>query len=310
MTTDDNNKLIGIITKGIGGIYTVRLDNGSFEESMIRGGIRSKKITPAIGDRVVLEPSGDPDIKYVISKIMDRSSYLVRPTVANLDCLLLTFAVKDPEPDLKLLDKLLVISAVINVEPVIIFTKCDLDSENALKLFEVYKNAGFKCLMSHGDTMPDEDELVKLTGKKAFSGFAGPSGVGKSTLCNHFLDDSKMTVGDISERLKRGKHTTRHVELFEFSDGFLSDTPGFTSLSLEELGIDYRQVRLGFPEIIRLSEDCKYSDCRHRSIKDCAVSASVGQPNGVDAGRLERFRELEGELYDNRNNFSGRKRYT
>lgn len=299
--------LSGKITKGLGGIYGVKLEDGTTVNASCRGVFRKAKITPTIGDNVLVSPSGDPDVEYVVDKILPRKSYLIRPAVANIDVLLLCFAVKDPEPDLKLLDKMLIICALINVKPIIVFTKSDLDMDAALTLKKIYEDAGFDCLLSSKDNPVNPERVFEISSKNMCFGFAGPSGVGKSTMCNHLLEGDVMKVGDISDRLKRGKHTTRHVELFEFYDGYLMDTPGFTSLSLFELGVEYKQVVLGYPEIIRVSEECRFDDCRHISERDCAVISSVG--DRIDKGRYDRYVELEEELYNKRNDYSGRRKF-
>lgn len=297
----------GKITKGLGGIYGVKTSDGKEVNASCRGVFRKSKITPTIGDNVCISPSGDPDVEYVIDKILPRKSYLIRPSVANVDALLLCFAVKDPEPDLKLLDKMLIICALINVKPVIIFTKADLDKKEASNLFKIYSNAGFDCLISSEANPISANDIFEITGEEVCLGFAGPSGVGKSTLCNSLLEGDVMKVGGISERLKRGKHTTRHVELFDFYKGFIMDTPGFTSLSLFELGVEYKQVIKGYPEIEKEAQGCRFDDCRHITERDCAVRDCVGKT--IDKGRYNRYVELEEELYNQRNDYSGRRKF-
>ncbi|MBQ4270565.1 MAG: ribosome small subunit-dependent GTPase A [Clostridiales bacterium] len=291
----------GIITRGVGGTYKVRV-KGEDRLCQIRGGIRHKKLTPAVGDRVRIAPSGDPDVPYVLEKIKTRKNSLVRPPLANVDNLVLVCAVKDPEPDLKLLDKMLIICAKLSIRPFVVFTKADLDPEKAEELCGIYKNAGIDCIISSPDNMVCKDQILDLT-SDGLTGLAGPSGAGKSTICNHLLEDEAMAVGDISERLKRGKHTTRHVELFPFGEGYLTDTPGFTSLDLFELGVTYEEVAGGYPEIIRASEGCRFSDCRHIAERDCAVLSGI--PDEIDPGRYDRYKEFYEFLYSQRNNYTG-----
>ncbi len=299
----------GIITKGVGGIYTVRDHlSGEYVSCAVRGGVkrRGHGMNPTVGDEVCYGPTGDPDIPFILEKIEPRHNLLIRPPLANVSNMLLTFAVCDPIPDLKLLDKMLIICRLKDIKPIIIFTKADLDPKQADKLIEIYSACGYTCFKSSHDNKPDSRKLMALTGK-GVTGFAGPSGVGKSTLCNYILDDEAMQVGEVSERLKRGKHTTRHVELFEFGEGFMSDTPGFTSLDLFDIGVEYDQVALGYPEIQSLSHGCKYDDCRHINEKDCAVREALG--SGVDPDRYARYKEFYEELYSKRNDYSGRKKY-
>lgn len=295
----------GIITKGVGGTYTVRVTKDDNRLCQIRGGIRHSKILPAVGDKVRIAPSGDPDIPYVLEKVLARKNSLVRPPLANIDNLILVFAVKEPEPDLKLLDKMLIICSTMDINPVIVFTKSDLDIDFANELYSTYKNAGYECYMSSPENRFSIEDAKRIT-NRGITSFAGPSGVGKSTLCNHILGDDAMLVGDISERLGRGKHTTRHVELFEFSDGFLTDTPGFTSLDLFELGVEYKSVIGGYKEIERISCGCRFDDCRHIAERDCAVRESLGDE--IDQGRYDRYKEFFEFLYSQRNNYTGSSR--
>lgn len=296
----------GVITKGVGGAYSVCIDGGKTRAAcQIRGGLRLGSIVPQAGDRVTIEPSGDPDLPYVITKILPRKNNLVRPPVANVDYLILTFSVTDPEPDLKLLDKLLIICANLDITPLIVFTKEDLGKEAAAKYLDEYSACGYQVLVSSKDSPVTAEALESITGN-GIAAFAGPSGVGKSTLCNRIIGKEHMEVGTISRKLKRGRHTTRHVELFDFGEGFITDTPGFTSLSLLQLGIGYKEVPAGYPEIYKFTGKCKYDDCRHIKEEGCVVreALSLGQ---IGEERYNRYREFSEELYNERNNYKRRK---
>ena len=296
----------GVITKGVGGAYSVCIDGGKTRAAcQIRGGLRLGNIVPQAGDRVTIEPSGDPDLPYVITKILPRKNNLVRPPVANVDYLILTFSVTDPEPDLKLLDKLLIICANLDITPLIVFTKEDLGKEAAAKYLDEYSACGYQVLVSSKDSPVTAEALESITGS-GIAAFAGPSGVGKSTLCNRIIGKEHMEVGTISRKLKRGRHTTRHVELFDFGEGFITDTPGFTSLSLLQLGIGYKEVPAGYPEIYKFTGKCKYDDCRHIKEEGCVVreALSLGQ---IGEERYNRYREFSEELYNERNNYKRRK---
>lgn len=296
----------GVITKGVGGAYSVCIDGGKTRAAcQIRGGLRLGSIVPQAGDRVTIEPSGDPDLPYVITKILPRKNNLVRPPVANVDYLILTFSVTDPEPDLKLLDKLLIICANLDITPLIVFTKEDLGKEAAAKYLDEYSACGYQVLVSSKDSPVTAEALESITGS-GIAAFAGPSGVGKSTLCNRIIGKEHMEVGTISRKLKRGRHTTRHVELFDFGEGFITDTPGFTSLSLLQLGIGYKEVPAGYPEIFKFTGKCKYDDCRHIKEEGCVVreALSLGQ---IGEERYNRYREFSEELYNERNNYKRRK---
>lgn len=299
----------GVITKGVGGVYTVRffVDSGyKYGQCAARGAFRLKGIKPAIGDRVTIMPSGDPDVEYVITDIEERTSFIARPPVANLSVMLLTFSVTNPEPDLTLLDKMLLVCSLRNIKPVIIFTKSDLSEGEGEKLCSVYTKAGYEVLISAPSKPITKNDLKDIIGD-GIAAFAGPSGVGKSTLCNSLLGFDLMETGEVSAKIKRGKHTTRHVELHEFMDGFICDTPGFTSLSLEDQGVDYRDVLFGYPEITATATGCRFDDCSHRKEDGCVVRNAVDE-GVIDARRYERYKSFYTELYDNRNNYKHRRK--
>jgi ribosome biogenesis GTPase len=299
----------GVITKGVGGVYTVRFEHlGSKDYALCaaRGAFRLKGIKPAIGDKVTIVPSGDPDVEYVITDIEDRKSFIARPPVANLSVMLLTFSVSDPAPDLTLLDKMLLICSLSGIRPVIIFTKSDLNSDDSERLCSVYTKAGYEVLVSSPQKSLTKNDLKDIIGD-GIAAFAGPSGVGKSTLCNSLLGFDVMQTGEVSARIRRGRHTTRHVELHEFFDGFICDTPGFTSLSLEEQGVDYRDVLYGFPEITAIATGCRFDDCSHRKEDGCVVRNALAD-GLIDQGRYDRYSGFYTELYDNRNNYKHRRK--
>ena len=299
----------GVITKGVGGVYTVRFvkdNNLTSAQCAARGAFRLKGIKPAIGDRVAIVPSGDPDVEYVIDDIEERTSFIARPPVANLSIMLLTFSVTNPAPDLTLLDKMLLICGLNNIKPVIIFTKSDLNTDDSERLCSVYSKAGYEVLVSSPQNALTKSDLRDIIGD-GIAAFAGPSGVGKSTLCNSLLGIDIMQTGEVSSKIKRGRHTTRHVELHEFFDGFICDTPGFTSLSLEEQGIDYRDVLYGYPEINALATGCRFDDCSHRKEDGCVIRQALAEGK-IDQGRFERYVSFYTELYDNRNNYKIRRK--
>lgn len=301
---EDITEIQGLITKGVGGTYTVRRDNGDRILCQIRGGIRKSGVVPAVGDNVKVSESGDPDIPYVIDDILPRKNYLIRPSVANIDCIILTFAVLDPIPDLTLMDKMIIICTNLNIRIALLFTKCDLDPDKAEELTGIYSSAGFDVYRSSKDDLFSSSDLARIA-PSGIVAFAGPSGVGKSTICNNILENDIMQTGVVSDRLKRGKHTTRHVELFDTPTGFITDTPGFTSLSLFDVGTDYKDVVSGYPEILKSSEGCRFDDCRHISETGCKVLEDL-EAGLIDRGRYDRYREEYEYLYNNRNNYKRR----
>ncbi|MBR4556882.1 MAG: ribosome small subunit-dependent GTPase A [Clostridiales bacterium] len=305
----EENAFNGVITKGVGGVYTVRFmkeDNLCTALCAARGIFRLRGIKPAIGDRVTIMPSEDPDVEYIITDIAERTSLIARPPVANLETMLLTFSVTNPAPDLTLLDKMLLLCTINNIRPVIIFTKSDLNEDDSEKLCSVYTKAGYEVLVSSPKKALTKNDLKDIIGN-GIAAFAGPSGVGKSTLCNSLLGFDIMQTGEVSQKIKRGRHTTRHVELHEFFDGFICDTPGFTSLSLEDQGVDYREVLNGYPEINEFATGCRFDDCSHRKEDGCVVTKALAEGK-IDQGRYDRYVSFFTELYDNRNNYKSRRR--
>ncbi len=279
----------GRIVKGVGGQYQVRYNDGKTEGASVRGIFRKDGLKPTVGDIVRCVPSGDQDIPWRIEHIEPRKTYLVRPPVANLDALVITLSAADPEPDLFLADKLITVCLVNGIEPLIILTKTDLAAD-ASAVLDDYRQTGCRLL----ETAPhDTESLVVL--RQWIAGrmvsFAGQSGVGKSTLLNRLFDAEMMPSGDLSAKLGRGRHTTRHVELFSIDGGFLADTPGFSQLELKDLGIDGDQLETGYPEIQSVSPNCRFTGCRHLGELGCAVPDSP-----IPEGRLERYRTFRKQL--------------
>jgi ribosome biogenesis GTPase len=224
--------------------------------------------------------------------IRPRRNSLVRPSVANLDGLVITVSARNPEPDYYLVDKLLTVCLVNAIEPLICLTKSDLarDVRDALS---GYRPTGCRLIETGPGSPEGHEELRRFMSGRILS-FAGQSGVGKSTLLNRLFGSERMPTGALSVRAGRGRHTTRHVELFRFGDGYIADTPGFSSLELEDLGIDGRQLVSGYPEILAIESFCRFAGCRHLGDLGCAV----GQSN-IDPERLARYRAFRSQL-DNR----------
>lgn len=284
-------RIKGQIIKGIGGFYYIRpIGSTSLLEAKPRGIFRHQKITPTVGDWVELsEESG----KLTIEAIEARRNIFVRPPVANVDLALIVFAACNPTPNLLLLDKLLIASEYEEVEPIICVTKRDLaDPAELEKLREIYGASGYTLLFLAKDD-PESLRALEalLKGHTAF--MAGPSGVGKSTLANHLCGEVDMEIGDLSQKLGRGKHTTRHVQLLEMDcGGFLLDTPGFSSLNVAK-DISLEALRYYFPEFSQ--GHCRFSSCTHRSEPGCAVKAQVDNEE-ISATRYAHYLQLYEEI--------------
>jgi len=283
-----------VLMRGIGGNYLLADRHGVVGIATIRGILRREGMVPTIGDHVQYSASGDPDVPYRIDLILPRRNLLPRPPISNLDLLFVTVSAAEPSPDLFLVDKLLILCAVHDIRPVVCVTKCDLDRESADQIRMVYADAGFSVHTAGFDLACGfETDLESLRREidGHIVGIAGQSGVGKSTLLNRMAERDLMPTGDISMRIRRGRHTTRRVELFPFEGGYMADTPGFSMLDLWEAGVTGEQVLLGYPEILRVGEPCRFQGCRHISEPGCAVEAA-----GIDTGRLERYRRFRSAL--------------
>ena len=295
MTAENKNRILdavpegilnGRILKGVGGAYDVLLDNGQRFSAKPRGIFRKQKMSPLAGDLVTCQASGDSDFPLQILTINKRRNTLMRPPLANLDLLILTFACQDPDPDLVLLDKLLIYAAKNNMDCLICFTKVDLNPEENERLVDMYRAAGYPVISSSLDAPASDIIEEQIRGQVV--AFAGPSGVGKSTLLNEVSGRVEMITGDVSERLGRGKHTTRHSELFPMAGGFLVDTPGFTSLDITQMDIRPEDLIFGYPEFLESAHECKFQDCHHLTETDCRVREQADFSKSA-AERYERY---------------------
>lgn len=276
----------GTIIKGIGGFYYVKASDNVYE-CKARGVFRKKRITPTIGDVVEIETSGE---KGSIVDILERRSYLVRPPVANIDTMLLVVAAAAPEPSLFLIDKMLVNAEINNIHPVLCINKTDLEKRNDIK--KLYENAGYEVFCVSAEKNKGTDKLKKyLSGRT--TAFAGLSGVGKSSLLSIITEDT-LETGDVSEKIQRGRHTTRHVELFELNNGgFVLDTPGFSSLELE--GIKADELWEYFPEMRNHRDECRFRGCSHINEPDCVIKNKV-ESGEIASTRYESYTQLYKQL--------------
>lgn len=281
----------GIIIKGIGGFYYVKTEEELFECTG-RGIFKKKGLKLQVGDRVTISEKElskevrKRGIKHegVIEEVEERKNSFIRPPIVNVDTFAVTFAVKDPEPDFSLIDKFLVMAEMNHVEALIVMNKCDLSDDKTLAEYEdIYKGI-YPVIRVSGTSGEGIDSLEEhLYGKTV--AFAGPSGVGKSTLINLLVPEAEMETGEISRKTARGRHTTRHVEIFESKGGgLIYDTPGFTSFDILEAEID--ELQDYYPDIAFYKGRCYYDNCRHLKEPDCAVKQAV------KAGEISRVRYL------------------
>lgn len=262
----------GIITKGIGGFYYVKTETGIYE-SRARGNFREDKLTPLIGDIVDLRISEEDETGYIL-KIHDRKSQLVRPPVANVNKSLVVMSIKKPDVNTWLLDKFILMSEYEKLDIVIVINKIDLDMEKAKELEKIYLDAGYKVILTN--TLEGIGKgKIKEELKDSITVLSGPSGAGKSSIINMINKDFNLEVGNVSEKTKRGKHTTRHVELLELEENsYVLDTPGFSSLKLDFLDSEV-EVKNYFREIKDYGYECKFQSCLHDKEPGCNVKKLV-----------------------------------
>jgi ribosome biogenesis GTPase len=289
----------GLILKGVGGFYTVESSSGIYE-CRVRGVFRKKGITPVAGDFVEFSITDETAKEGWIEEIEERQNFFVRPPVANVNQIAIVIAGTSPEPDFLLVDKLLITAERNGITPLIVINKIDLINEQELEeVKNIYVGTGYQVVAISKVGKRGYDELhEKLKGHRTV--FAGQSGVGKSTILNNIMDAWVMETGEMS-RIQRGKHTTRHVQLLPLdNDGYVVDTPGFSSLTLE--GIEHAKLSSMYPEFIRLEGMCRFSGCSHIKEPGCAVKDSV-QSGEISRVRYECYRRLYEELklqYENR----------
>ncbi|MGI5825550.1 MAG: ribosome small subunit-dependent GTPase A [Bacillota bacterium] len=282
----------GIIVKAIGGFYFVS-ENENIYTCKIRGKLKRKDGGIMVGDYVDFEIlNGEQG---VVEDILPRNNSMIRPKIANVNQGLIILASKDPDPDFMLLDRLLIFMQRAGVEPVICFNKTDLltaDDEiyNALR---EYEEAGFTVVYASAATGDGKEQLAGVL-KDRITVLAGPSGAGKSSTLNLQHSDFCLETGDVSEKLGRGKHTTRCVELLPLDGGWVADTPGFSRLDLPK-DMQPEELGLWYPEFKRYSEKCRYDGCRHDREPECAVKEAL-EAGKISCRRYERYLMLLQEL--------------
>ncbi len=272
----------GRIIKGLGGLYEIETLSGERIHCKAKGSFRHDKITPYVGDNVVVRTEKNGNL---IDEIVDRNNYLIRPPLSNLDILFIVISVAKPSPILPITDKLISIAEYNKIEPVIIISKSDLDGEEAKKIENIYQKCGFTVFVSGIES--DKSELFDFVCQKAngkISAFAGASGVGKSTVINALFPKIALETGEVSYKTERGKHTTRHVELFRLDNltdndslsGYIADTPGFSLLDFTRFDFFGKDdLVYTFREFEDYLGKCKYTKCSHTSEDGCKIIEAV-----------------------------------
>ncbi len=284
--------MTGIIIKALSGFYYVKTETEIYS-CKARGNFRQKGISPLVGDRVKI--TTECDLTGTVEEIFPRKTCLERPPVANIEKLFIVSSFDNPSPNTLVIDKMTVLARHKGIEPIIVFNKCDMGDFSHFK--EIYEKAGFKTFVISAVTGEGVDELKQeLSG--SISAFTGNSGVGKSSLLNFLLGEEIIPTGDVSEKLGRGKHTTRHTQIYPLSfSGFVADTPGFSSI---EAGNDYslkEHLAECFEDFSKFTENCRFSTCSHTKEKDCAVIEAV-EKGEIQKSRHESYIQLFEELKD------------
>ena len=261
----------GTIIKGIGGFYYVEAA-GELYECKARGAFRKKKITPLAGDNVKITVRKDKE--NTIDEIYQRKNFLLRPPVANIDTLIIVSSVKEPVPSLLVIDKLTAIAVDKGIKPCVVFSKSDLGETSELE--EIYKKAGIETASVCCKTGMGIDKVKAMIGE-GITVFTGNTGVGKSSLLNCIDSRFELATGAVSDKLGRGRHTTREVTLYHIGTGLVADTPGFSSLDIEQSSevIVKENLPFCFPEFNDYLGKCKFSSCSHTVEKGCLVLEAV-----------------------------------
>jgi ribosome biogenesis GTPase len=268
----------GKIIKGIGGFYYIKTKDGVIE-CKARGKFRHNDMKPIVGDDVRIKVENG---KGVIEDIHKRSNELLRPTVSNVTLAFVVFAIKNPDLNFDLLNRFLVLCEVNNIEAIVCLNKIDLVSkEEAIELKEKINSIGYEVLFINAkESKGIEDLKERIDGNVTV--LCGPSGAGKSTLINSLIETNHMETGKVSDKIGRGKHTTSHSELIDVADGYIVDTPGFSTLEVNF--VDKDELKYAFPEFEELNDMCRFRGCLHYKEPDCAIK------NAVERKEINKYR--------------------
>ena len=282
----------GTIIKGIGGFYYIDTENGVYE-CRARGIFRKEKLKPTVGDHVKISVLDEKNKKGSLDVIEPRKNMLIRPRVSNVEQAVIVFASVSPDINIDLLDRFLILVSEQKLDVLICINKIDLDEEKKYEYVKkLYEDSGYRVILLSAEKGVGIDE-IKSALKDKISVFAGPSGVGKSSLINAISPDLQLKTGEISAKIERGKHTTRHAELMQIEENsYIVDSPGFTSLFLEHIPVE--ELQYHFKEFEPYINQCRYTGCSHIHEPDCAIKEQVGV--NIRAERYERYVNLYNEL--------------
>lgn len=284
------SEITGRIIKTYNGYYYVEGQDGQLYTCKVKGRMKQRRFVMAAGDEVVVENAG---LEGMISRVLPRKNLLQRPLVANLDWLMAVFACKNPDPSFLLVDKLLALAETAGIPAALVLNKCDLAPEGLIEQYRsIYEPLGYPVLAVQAKAGLGLDELrEKVAGH--IVAFGGPSGVGKSTLLNHLDPTLTLKTGDVSQKIGRGRHTTRFAQLLPFQGGYIVDTPGFGNIDLAELEME--DAAAGFREFQPYLGQCRFTGCSHTHEPDCRVKEAV-EAGEIAASRYESYVTIRQEL--------------
>ena len=287
----------GFIIENIANLYKVKVGKEIYEANA-RGKFKKEEITPVVGDKVEIQILDEENKKAVIEKIEPRTTYIKRPKMSNITQLILVVSSKNPKPDLLLLDKQLAFAEYLEIKPIIVLNKTDLDKKKEFeKIKEIYQNIGYTVIETiakeQENNLSGIQELKKYL-KGNINAFSGNSGVGKSTLINAIFKDTITQEGEISQRNKKGKNTTTSTKLYEIDENtYIADTPGFSTFDISE--IEYKELDKYFKEFKPLVANCEFVGCTHIKEENCGIKNAL-QQGKIDSSRYDRFCKIYEEL--------------
>jgi ribosome biogenesis GTPase len=286
----------GKIIKGIAGFYYVQTKDGIYE-CKAKGSFRNRKLKPYVGDDVEITVLDEENKKGNMEEILERKNFLIRPAVANVDQTLVIFAAAKPDPNLNLLDRFLIMMEQKGVPVILVFNKTDVAESAKLEEYAgIYENCGYQVLRVSALQEEGISEIKEILKGKT-STVAGPSGVGKSSIINLLQSGIHMETGNISEKIERGKHTTRHSELISIAeDTYIFDTPGFSSLYVTDM--EKEELKNYFPEFEQYEDECKFLGCVHVNEPVCGVKEAL-KCGKISKSRYENYKLLYEELKEN-----------
>ncbi|SUP40720.1 ribosome small subunit-dependent GTPase A [Veillonella criceti] len=281
----------GIVIKNMNGYFYVQDEVGNMHECKVRGRLKQGRYSLLVGDRVTFDPAG------TIEKILPRHNELKRPHVANLDQVILVVAAHEPDINELLLNKLIVMIEHADIPLVLCINKCDLQDDNTAALEALYRQIGYTVILTSTRTGEGLDVLKTQLHHKV-SAFAGPSGVGKSSLLNAIEPTFAFQTGAVSDKIKRGRHTTRHASLYSLDgDSFIMDTPGFSAIDFSDIS-EERLTSL-YPEFLAVEENCKFNPCYHEHEPICGVKEALAAGQ-ISTGRYESYLVIREEIRSQR----------